>query len=92
MKILIADRARDRSSERRRDSFNRNFLFDFANSRFVLAYPTQRQVAIRLVITTGSGLRRLREAYVHVHNRGNRDMLPGASCLQSFQFMQGPLH
>jgi hypothetical protein len=29
---------------------------DFANSRFVLPYPTQRQVAIRLAITTGSYL------------------------------------
>jgi hypothetical protein len=37
---------------------NRNFLFDFANTRFVLPYPTQRQVAIRLAIATGSGLRR----------------------------------
>ena len=37
---------------------SRNFLFDFANSRFVLPYPIQRQVAIRLAITTGSGLRR----------------------------------
>jgi hypothetical protein len=35
---------------------NRNFFLDFANSRFVLPYPTQRQVAIRLAITTGSYL------------------------------------
>jgi|GEM_PF-2313440 len=38
--------------------FSRNFHFDFANTRFVFPYPTQRQVAIRLKITTGSGLRR----------------------------------
>ena len=30
----------------------------------------------------------LGDAYVHVHDRGNWDMLSGALCLQSFQFMQ----
>src|ERR1035437_6705609 len=36
--------------------------------------------------------RGLREAYVDVHCHGNGDMLPGAPCLQSFQFVQRSLH
>ncbi len=33
------------------------------------------------------GRRSLGEAYVHVHNRRSRDVLPDAPCLQPLQFM-----
>lgn len=36
--------------------------------------------------------RGLSEAYVHVHNHGSGDMLPGAVCLQSFQFVHCSHH
>src|ERR1019366_7396039 len=38
------------------------------------------------------GPRGLPVAYVHIHNHGSGDMLPGAPCLQSFQLVQRSQH
>ena len=47
---------------------------------------------LRLDRSLDIGPRRFTEFYVHVHNRRNGDMLSGALCLQSFQFMLHSQH